>query len=111
MSRRRIGSGRAKDVARERIDILMRLAVSETKAGNKERARRYVFIARRIGMKTKVPMPADTRYCKHCGIPLVPGITSRVRLRDGRVTIRCLECAEFKRIPYIREQRNDGKGS
>lgn len=104
MSRRRIDPGKAKDIASERMGILMRLAASETSAGNADRARRYVGIAVRIGMKTQTPMPRDIRYCRNCGVPLVPPSCS-VRLGNHKITMRCLECGHFKRIPYIKEQR------
>jgi ribonuclease P protein subunit RPR2 len=104
MSKRRIDPGRAKEIAAERMGILMRLAASEASAGDIGLARRHVSIAVRIGMKTQTPMPRDIRYCKNCGVPLVPAVCS-VRLRNHKITMRCLECGHFRRIPYIREQR------
>lgn len=105
MSKRRIDPGKAKDIARERMDRLMSMAVDEASAGNKDRARRYVLIARRIGMKTRTHVPLDIRYCKECGIPLVPGTTCRIRIGNHKVTMSCLECGSARRFPYIKEQR------
>jgi len=104
MSKRRIDPGKAKEIAAERMGILMRLAEDETSAGNIDRARRYVSIAVRIGMKTQTPMPRDIRYCKNCRVPMMPSVCT-VRLKNHKITMRCLECGHFRRIPYIREQK------
>ena len=105
MSKRRIDPGRAKDIAKERMDILLNLSFREASEGNTERSRRYVHIARRIGMKTKISMPREIRYCKNCSVTLVPGRTCRVRLKGHKITTRCLECDSARRVPYIKEQR------
>ena len=105
MSKRRIDPGKAKDIARERMDILLNLSFREASDGNIERSRRYVHIARRAGMKTKVPIPKEILYCKKCGVTLVPGKTSRVRLNGHKITTRCLECDSARRMPYIKEQK------
>jgi len=105
MSKRRIDPSKAKDIAKERMGILLNLSFREASEGNTERSRRYVHIARRIGMKTKISMPKEILYCKKCGIALVPGKTSRVRLKGHKVTTRCLECDCARRTPYIKEQR------
>ena len=105
MSKRRIDPEKAKDMAKERMDILMNLSVSEASQGNIERARRYVSLARKIGMRTKTNVPKNVRYCKNCFVPLVPSVTCSVRLRNRKVNMNCNECGCVKRISYIREQR------
>ena len=105
MSKRRIDPGKAKDIAHTRMDILMSLSRDEASRGNMDRARRYVSLARRIGMKTRTKMPGDIRYCKRCGVPLVPGVTCNVRLRNHKLNMNCAECGNVRRIPYITEQR------
>ena len=104
MSKRRIDPGRARDIAEERMDILMNMSYLEASEGNTERSRRYVHIARRIGMKTKTHPPKDVRYCKGCGVALVPGKTCRVRINGRKITMRCLECNSARRIPYTKER-------
>jgi ribonuclease P protein subunit RPR2 len=100
-----------KAIAKDRMDRLAGLAMEEVRKGNIERARRYVYLARRIGMKANTPMPPGFRYCKRCLSPLLPGMNARVRLRNERVVIRCLDCNSIKRFPYVREKRgrNDGE--
>lgn len=105
MSKKRISSHAAGDIAKERMSKLLDLSVSAVKNGDDERAKRYVSIARRIGQKTRVPMPEGTKICKKCDLPLIPGQNCRTRIGDGKVKITCSSCGEIKRMPYIREQR------
>lgn len=110
MSKRRIDPKRAKKIAEERMDRLLRISAEQAVLGNDSKARRYVELARRIGMKTKTPIPKDIRYCKGCMMPLVPGTSCVVRLRNHKVVMRCTRCGCVRRIPYIKEQRDDREG-
>lgn len=91
---------RGKDLARQRIERLFELAEDEC-ALHPERSDRYVTLARRIGMKLRVriPTPLKRKICKHCNCYLSPERT-RVRLRDGILTITCLRCGGQMRYPY-----------
>jgi len=101
-------AGGARDIARERIDIL--LAQAESVFGNNpELSKRYVELARRIGMKAGVRLTREqkSRICKRCGSFLVPGVNCRVRTRSEFgtiVLITCLECGAKKRYPTVRER-------
>jgi len=94
-------------IARERIARLLALADEATREGTPERATRYVHLARRVGMKYVVRLsPAQRRrVCRRCEAFLVPGKTSRVRLREGKVAQTCLACGTVRRFGYSREQR------
>ena len=100
--------GSVSQVARERIDILIRQA-RETVERNESLSRRYVDLARRISQRTKVQVPREAkRYlCKNCGIIMVPGRNARVRLyaRTGGIVITCLSCGVFRRYPVPRRKR------
>jgi ribonuclease P protein subunit RPR2 len=104
MSRRRISKNAVVSIGEERISILTELSEEALKEGNKERARRYVSLAVRIGRKTKAKMPAEFKYCKKCMMPLVPGVSSMVRLTSGKVVTTCNECGTLKRMPYLKER-------
>jgi ribonuclease P protein subunit RPR2 len=67
-----------------------------------ERADRYAQIARRISLRCKVRIPRKwkRRYCKKCHKFLRPGVNARVRLRNKKIVITCLECNNRVRIPY-----------
>lgn len=111
MSKRRISSRQAADLGLQRIDRLTSMAVEAVKEGKSERARRYVDLARRIGMKTRTGIPKEFRYCQGCLIPLIAGTNCTVRLNNGKVSITCKECDVVKRLPYMREQKNDRERS
>ncbi|HXZ91094.1 MAG TPA: ribonuclease P protein component 4 [Candidatus Dormibacteraeota bacterium] len=78
-------------------------------------AKRYVELARKIGMKAGVRLTKEqkSRICRECGGLLVPGVNCRVRTRPEygtTVLITCLECGAKKRYPTVRE-RLSKKGS
>ncbi|HLC52835.1 MAG TPA: ribonuclease P [Candidatus Nanoarchaeia archaeon] len=95
MSKPIISKEKQKDIAKERIEQLFDQAER-----NKTRASRYVNLARKISMKTKIRIPAKykRRFCKYCFSYLIAE-NSRVRTRKGKVIISCLECKKFMRIP------------
>ena len=105
MSRRRISGDEAARIGAERVSVLKRLSHEAARSGNDGRARRYVDIAVRICRKTRTRMPRDFRFCKGCGVPMLPGVTSRVRLTGGKVVCTCLRCGRAARMPYQRERR------
>ncbi len=93
-------------IARERIEILLSQA-RERAGGDPKFAGRYVELARKISMRTKVRIPtAEKKYlCKKCGQPLVPGRNARVRVLPGnpRILITCLSCGAFRRYPFMKK--------
>lgn len=98
-----------KDLAIQRTRILYNLAVSEVRKKAYDRARRYISIALRLIEKANIRKPLFMRrnICKHCCIPLIPGLTCRVRIRSNRkyimVTKTCLLCGWVRRIPCERK--------
>ncbi len=100
-----------KDLAIQRARILYSLAISEAGRGGYDRARRYIDIALRLIEKANARKPIFLRrgICKNCHIPLIPGLTCRVRLRGDRkhiiVTKTCLLCGWVRRIPCRRKAK------
>lgn len=88
-------------IGAERIERLQDLAREATKAGNEERARRYVGRARRIAERNRLELPREfVRFtCDSCDRYLRPGRNARVRVEDGRVALTC-DCGEITRHPY-----------
>uniref|UniRef100_A0A7C4NVD3 Ribonuclease P protein component 4 n=1 Tax=Staphylothermus marinus TaxID=2280 RepID=A0A7C4NVD3_STAMA len=92
-----------RDLANQRITYLYNLAVIETRKGRFDLARRYINIIIRISSKAQVrPYKYIRRgYCRKCKIPLIPGLTSRVRIRSekksSRVVVTCLLCGWRRR--------------
>lgn len=105
MSKRRVAPKTVSDIGRDRITRLMDLSEEAVRRNHPDRARRYVWLARRIGMKTRIGIPKERIYCKKCLIPLIPGVDCRIRLSDHKVVVTCGMCGTIRRTPYLREQR------
>lgn len=96
---------RQKQIAKERIKKLFEEAEKEF-SKHPERANRYVELARKIAMKTKVRMTAyKTRFCKHCYKYLKPGVNCRVRTKNKKVIYYCINCKRYTKFPYLKEKR------
>jgi len=88
--------GAVKAVARERIAILLK-AAKETP----EYSRRYVALARNLGMSQRLRFDKETKscFCRNCGAYLIPGKNLTVRIQHGKVIRVCGECGTVSRIP------------
>lgn len=83
-------------IAKERIELLFEQA---EKTKDAEMARRYVKLAKKIGMRynVRIPKHLKRKYCKYC-YSMLPA--SGRRLKNGIVTIKCLCCNKTIRYPY-----------
>ena len=95
-----ISKKKQKEIAKERISVLFAKA-DDIFSDSPSLSNRYVTLARKIAMKVKLRMPREykRKYCKHCYKYLRSGVNARIRTRDGKVVISCLECKKFMRIP------------
>lgn len=95
-----------RDLVLQRMRYLFRIAVESVKAGDLEYSRKIVKIMLRLSQATRVRMPRRIKrsLCKRCLSPLIPSVTSTVRLRSqgklSYVVVRCLLCGWIKRYPY-----------
>jgi ribonuclease P protein subunit RPR2 len=94
-------------IAQERIRTLFQQA-EETFPTDPTLAQRHVDLARKIAMRTRTHLAPDLRrrVCPQCKSYLVPGITSRTRIRQRRephVATTCLKCGHVHRLP-LREK-------
>ncbi len=94
-------------IALERMEVLFGLAEKEALQSHAGRARRYVDLARRLGMRYNVRVPSafKRRFCKECLAYLVPSVNARVRVGRGRVVVTCLSCGAVQRLPFRAEQQ------
>ncbi len=88
-----------REIARERIDILVKSALKEK---DKDLAARQAKRAKKIGMRFRVRLPYDVRqlYCKKCKAFIVPGRNAKVRVGRAKtkaVRITCLRCGHTYR--------------
>lgn len=95
---------KSKNIAHERIDILMNQAESELNSEKKERSKKYVLLSKKIAMRMRMPFPSEwkRRICKNCGSFLTFGKNASVRIKSKNyphVVITCNECKHVLRIP------------
>ena len=88
-------------IARERIQILFGEAEKSAKE-EPQLAKRYIQLARKIGMRYNVRIPRDLKrkFCKHCHAFLRFGVNARLKLKNGVVTIKCFSCNKTTHYPY-----------
>jgi len=94
------------EIAQERMDILFNLAKEEFHKDS-SRSNRYVELAQNISKKynTKIPLKWRRSFCKKCHSFLQYGENSTVRLKNSEVQIKCHECSNIMKIPYIKEKK------
>lgn len=87
-----------KEIAKQRIKELFQEAQTTESQKLKNR---YVQLARKIAGKARIRMPREykRRYCKHCYSYLKSGQNARIRTRNKKLIIYCLECKKYTRIP------------
>lgn len=88
-----------KEIARERIEILVKGALKEK---DEELAGRQAALAKKVAMRHRVRMPYEARqlFCKKCKAFIVPGRTAKVRVGRANakaVRITCLLCGHTYR--------------
>lgn len=88
-------------IPEERIERLHELARAAAAAGEFDRSREYVRLARRVAERNRCGLPRSFKRftCDRCDVYLRPGANARVRLQSGKVVVRC-DCGATKRYPY-----------
>ena len=88
-------------IAAERLEILEVQARRAASAGEAQRARDLVRLARRIAQRHRLSLPHafDRSTCDDCDAYLLPGRNARVRTRTGHVVVTC-DCGAQTRYPY-----------
>lgn len=98
-----------KKIAEERIRILFNQAAKALKEGEIERSKKYIKLAKKIGMKAQVAIPKDLKrkFCKKCYALLIGGQTARIRIKKKKkyVTYTCLSCGNVQRYPFLKERK------
>lgn len=98
----------AKEIARERIDLLVKSALKEK---DEALAARQARQAKKIAMRFRVRLPYGARqlFCKKCKAFIVPGRSARVRVGRAKtraVRITCLRCGHtYRKIMTEYRQR------
>src|SRR2546430_15561422 len=94
--------GMERRIALERMTRLFGLAESEALQRHAGRARRYVELARRIGMRynVRVPAPFKRSFCKKCLAFLLPSVSARVFFLKDRAPATFFTFAPLHPFPY-----------
>jgi ribonuclease P protein subunit RPR2 len=92
-----------KQIALQRVQTLFHLA-REVVHEDPGLAQRYVKIAKKIAMGTKLRLPREYRrlVCRNCKSFILPGVNCRVRIqsrREPHIVITCLNCGKHLRMP------------
>jgi ribonuclease P protein subunit RPR2 len=100
----------AKQIARKRVQILFEQANRNCKE-NPPLAQSYILTARKIAMAARMRFPPIYKraICKNCNTFLVPGESSRTRIKQSRephVTVTCLKCGNQSRFA-IRSKKKE----
>lgn len=91
-----------REIVYERIGILLALAEGALRKGEEKRAKRYVFLARKLSTRynCRLQKKDRMRFCKECGMPRIVGKNTKVRLRKRTRTAEyacsCGKIAGFK---------------
>ena len=103
-----------KDLVQQRMQLIYNQAVNDVRKGELEHARMLTQLIKKLSTRNRVKIPVTIKrgICKNCGAPLIPGLTSRVRIiRDGRtsrIVVTCKVCGWIHRYPF-KPQRRTGR--
>ena len=80
---------RTRDIALERMQILIKNAISNARK-DPQLSQRQALLACRVSTRHKIKMPYEIRmlFCKKCKSFIVPGINSKIRL--GRTSVKSI---------------------
>lgn len=94
---------KAKGEARALIPDLLEKAKLEYKKGDKRLSKTYAKKIRYLYMKHKINLPRTIKrqLCKHCYGVLIPSLNCRIRTREGKIIIYCLDCKNYTRIAFL----------
>ncbi len=81
-------------IARERMEILF----SEARTAPEDLARRYIRLAKKIGMRYNVKIGTERKklYCTKCFTPFK---AAKARLKKGFLVRTCVHCGRISRMP------------
>jgi ribonuclease P protein subunit RPR2 len=103
----------AKQIARKRVQILFEEA-NRTYKENPMLSQSYILAARKIAMAARMRLPQiyKNSICKNCNTFLVPGKSSRTRIKQSRephVIVTCLKCGNQSRFALKSKKKEKTK--
>lgn len=91
---------KAKKEAQDLIPELLKKSKALYKKGNKKLSKTYSKKIRYLYMKHKIKLSKTTKrqLCKHCYGILIPSVNCRIRTKEGKLIIYCMDCKKYNRI-------------
>ncbi len=82
---------------KENFDVLINMALQ-----NPKMSERYAYLAYRLIKSKKVKIRGEEKFliCKSCNRLLIPGKNCQVRLKEGFLTYKCLNCGNVRKVKY-----------
>lgn len=81
-------------IASERIATLLNAAETAMVSGDTSLSLRYSLMARKIQSHYRIRPSLRAKICRKCGVLLLPGYTSSIRLsaKNRYIVVKCLVC-------------------
>ncbi len=95
--------GSLREIIAERIDLLLALSAAALRKKDEKRARRYIYLAKRLSARYNCRFTKAQRalFCKGCGMPSIAGMNTSVRLRKRTKTAEyACSCGRVRRFGY-----------
>ncbi len=89
-----------KKIGLERIEKLLEMSKQNIEKNN-DLSNRYVKLAWDIKTRYNITLPKKLKlkFCRKCKTNLIPGKNCRVRIKNQRVIVSCLNCNYERRYP------------
>ncbi len=104
-----------RDLVLQRIRHVYSLALEEARKGNIDYSAELGQYIKKLSRESGIRLPREIKrgICKRCGVPLIPGITARVRLQTqgafSYIVITCVRCGWIHRYPYKKGEKTRWK--
>jgi len=95
---KKLTKGYIKNRASQWINELIENAIEMEREDNLRLEKRYISLILDISRHYKIRIPNKRYICKNCKSYLIPGKNAIVRIRKGRIIIKCMRCGNIKRF-------------
>lgn len=91
---------KAKKEAIEMIPELLKKAKANYKKGNKKLSLTYSKKIRYLYMKHKIKLSKTIKrqFCKHCHTILIHSLNCRIRTKENKLIVYCLDCKKYTKL-------------
>jgi RNase P subunit RPR2 len=96
-------SRKARNYARKKVTELLSLAeiLAKNDPETAKEVAELAFITSRK-LRVRIPRKVKRRFCRRCHVPLIPGVTMRIRIKRKTLVVTCLTCGWIRRYELSR---------